>query len=149
MQLTFYPHPCPQDRQSEQFCSVTVIDGAYITRLASVRAAHKSATYRILRFPSIGSVVPSVGTITTPKIEPRSARVPSAPASVAARAACSARPSDRKAKSHASSFNSAGRVADSSPPRNSYRCHRVDGHRVFLGRLDDWRHRQQTCGRAG
>src|SRR6266849_4998336 len=28
-------------RQGEQFCSVTVIDGAYITHLASVRAAQK------------------------------------------------------------------------------------------------------------
>src|SRR5690242_20189064 len=65
---------------------------------------------------------------------------------VAARAARSARPSDRKAKSHASSFNPTGRVAESSPTRNSYRRCRVDGHRVFLGRLDDWRHRHQTCG---
>ena len=48
--------------------------------------------------PTIGSLVPSVGTIPTRIIEPRSALVPSAPASVAARAARSARPSDRKAK---------------------------------------------------
>ena len=96
--------------------------------------------------PTIGSLVPSVGTIPTPKIEPRLALVPSAPASVAARAAYGARPSNRKAKSHASSFNSARRVTDSSPTRNRYRRRRVDGHRVFLGRLDDWRHRHQTCG---
>src|SRR5271169_97678 len=49
-------------------------------------------------------------------------------------------------KYHASAFNAAGRFADSSPTRNNYRRCRVYGYRVFLGRLDDWRHHQQTCG---
>jgi acyl-CoA synthetase (AMP-forming)/AMP-acid ligase II len=47
-----------------------------------------------------------------------------------------------KKKYHASSFNSAGRVADSSPTRDSYRRGRVHCYRVFLGRLDDWQHCQ-------
>jgi hypothetical protein len=37
--------------KGEQFCSVTVIDGVYVRQLASVGAAKKTATYRILRFP--------------------------------------------------------------------------------------------------
>jgi hypothetical protein len=41
--------------------------------------------------------------------------------------------------SHASSFNPARRVADSSPTRSSYRRGGVDGHRVYLGRLGDLR----------
>ena len=45
----------PPPFQSEQFCSVTVIDGAYISDLASVRAARKTATYRILRFPQLAA----------------------------------------------------------------------------------------------
>jgi hypothetical protein len=110
--------------------------------VACARAARKSETYRSLRSLQVAAQVPSAGTITL-QVELRSARVPSAPVSVAA---CGARPSHRKGKSHASSFNSAGRVADSSPTRNSYRRGRVDGYRVFLGRLDDWRHRHQTCG---
>ena len=73
--------------QSEQFCSVTVIDRAYINSLASVRAAQKNGDIPNSPLPLIGSLVPSVGTIPTPKIEPRSALVPSALASVAARAA--------------------------------------------------------------
>jgi hypothetical protein len=45
----------PPPFQSEQFCSVTVIDAAYIQNLASVRAARKTATYRILRFPQLAA----------------------------------------------------------------------------------------------
>jgi uncharacterized membrane protein YedE/YeeE len=45
----------PPPSQSEQFCSVTVIDAAYIKNLASVRAARKTATYRILRFPQLAA----------------------------------------------------------------------------------------------
>jgi hypothetical protein len=46
----------PPPFQSEQFCSVTVIDAAYIKNLASVRrAAQKTATYRILRFPQLAA----------------------------------------------------------------------------------------------
>jgi hypothetical protein len=48
----------PPPSQSEQFCSVTVIDAAYIQNLASVRAAElpkKTATYRILRFPQLAA----------------------------------------------------------------------------------------------
>jgi hypothetical protein len=45
----------PPPFQSEQFCSVTVIDTAYIQNLASVRAARKTATYRILRFPQLAA----------------------------------------------------------------------------------------------
>src|SRR4029077_9204100 len=40
---TFAPHSHPF--QSEQFCSVTVIDGAYVSSSASVRVAGKTATY--------------------------------------------------------------------------------------------------------
>jgi hypothetical protein len=50
-------------------------------------------------------------------------------------------------RTHASSINSSGRVAESSPARNSYRRHRIYGYRIFLGRLDAWQHRPQTCGR--
>src|SRR4029077_17849443 len=49
-------------------------------------------------------------------------------------------------KYHASTFNPSRRIAEASPTRNSYRRRRVDGHRVFLGRLDDGRRRHQTCG---
>jgi hypothetical protein len=42
-------------RFSEQFCSVAVIDRAYVRDLASVRAAQKTATYRILRFPQLAA----------------------------------------------------------------------------------------------
>src|SRR5262249_35655157 len=52
-------------------------------------------------------------------------------------------------KSHARSINSAGRVTDSSPSRYGYWRGRVDGHRVFVGRLGDQRHCRQTCRRAG
>ena len=45
----------PPPFQSEQFCSVTVIDTAYIQNLASVRAAGKTATYRILHFPQLAA----------------------------------------------------------------------------------------------
>jgi hypothetical protein len=45
----------PPPFQSEQFCSVTVIDAAYTENLASVRAAQKTATYRSLRFPQLAA----------------------------------------------------------------------------------------------
>jgi hypothetical protein len=88
----------PQPFQSEQFCSVTVIDAAYIKKLGERQSCRKNGDIPNSPLPTIGSLVPSVGTIPTPIKEPRSALVPSAPASVAARAARSARPSDRKAK---------------------------------------------------
>jgi Arm DNA-binding domain len=43
----------PPPFQSEQFRSVTVIDRAYIRRLASVRAAQKNGDIPILRFPQL------------------------------------------------------------------------------------------------
>ena len=39
-----------------------------------------------------------------------------------------------------------GELQDSSPTRSSYRRHRIYGYRIFLGRLDAWQHRHQTCG---
>jgi hypothetical protein len=44
----------------EQFCSVTVMAGAYIIQLASVRAAKKR---RHSPLPTTGSPMPSVGTM--------------------------------------------------------------------------------------
>jgi hypothetical protein len=115
------------------------------TAVACPRAAHKSETHRSLRSLQVAGAVGRHNN-TLSRVAFGSGAVSTR--SVAARASCGAS-SHRKGESHASSFNSTGRVADSSPTRNSYRCRRIYGYRVFLGRLDDWRHRQQTCGRAG
>jgi hypothetical protein len=113
--------------------------------VACPRAAHKSETHRSLRSLQVAGAVGRHNN-TLSRVAFGSGAVSTR--SVAARASCGAS-SHRKGKSHASSFNSTGRVGDSSPTRNSCRCRRIYGYRVFLGRLDDWRHRQQTCGRAG
>jgi hypothetical protein len=52
---TFDLSGLPLPFRGEQFCSVTVLDGAYVVLLASVRAAQKTATYRILRLPQLAA----------------------------------------------------------------------------------------------
>lgn len=52
-----------------------------------------------------------------------------------------------KGRSHASSIN--GQFKNSSHSRNGSRCGGLDGYRIFLGRLGDQRHREQTSRRAG
>jgi hypothetical protein len=65
--------------------------------VACPRAAHKSGTYRSPPSLQVAAQAPSAGAVIL-QIEVRLARVPSAPGSVAARAACGAYPSHRKGK---------------------------------------------------
>jgi hypothetical protein len=85
--------------------------------VACPRAAHKSETHRSLRSLQVAGAVGRHNN-TLSRVAFGSGAVSTR--SVAARASCGAS-SHRKGKSHASSFNSTGRVADSSPTRNSYR----------------------------
>jgi hypothetical protein len=57
--------------------------------VACLRAAHKSGTYRSLRFRQLAALVPSVGIITL-EIELRSARLQCATVSERSHAACGA-----------------------------------------------------------
>jgi hypothetical protein len=124
-------------------CIMSLLYSKIKRRVYLTKSCLKSDDVPNFPLPKIGSLVQSVGTISIRKIAASGSRQ-HPPSSLHLLHAVQVLYIERT-KAMSSSFNAAGRVGDSSLPRDSYRRSCVDGHRVFLERLGDWQRRQQTC----